>query len=258
MGILNATPDSFHSESRTPEVQMAVDRAGEMLRLGATIIDIGGQSTRPGAAMVAATEEMQRAVPIVEAVVKALPQAIVSIDTFYADVAKEAVKAGASIVNDVSAASIDPDLLRIVAELQVPYVLMHMNGIPAGPHTVKEYTNVSREVIYWLSEKMVSLRLAGVADIIVDPGFGFGKNAADNAKLMQELDHFEVLSAPVMVGISRKKMIQNIAHTDASGALNATTSAHTVALMRGASILRVHDVKEAVEAVEIVQAFSIS
>jgi dihydropteroate synthase len=256
MGILNATPDSFHPASRLPEAQAAVDRAGEMLQQGASILDIGGQSTRPGAQLVEATEELDRALPVVEAVLKAFPDVLISVDTFRSEVAKAALTSGAAMVNDVSAATLDEALLEVVAAFQVPYVLMHMTGIPAGAHTMREYSNVTREVVYFLSEKLAQLRRRGIADVIVDPGFGFGKNLANNCQLMRELDHLEVLEVPIMVGVSRKKMVQQLTFTDAEHALNGTTAAHAVALMKGAHILRVHDVREAVEAVNVVMALT--
>ena len=255
MGIMNATPDSFYMGSRLRDAETAVRRAGEMLENGAGIIDIGGQSTRPGSAPVGAGEELRRVVPVIEAVTKQFPEAIISVDTYYADVAAAAVDAGAAIINDVSAGTIDEDLLPLAARLRVPYVLMHMQGHPQTMQLNPQYQNVTLEVFDALNKKLHSLRSMGIHDVIIDPGFGFGKNAVHNFKLLRELHFFQQLSCPVMVGLSRKATVYKTLGITAEEALNGTTVMHTIALLNGAHILRAHDVRAAKEAITLVQAY---
>ncbi|MFL5809302.1 MAG: dihydropteroate synthase [Flavisolibacter sp.] len=251
MGILNVTPDSFYAGSRSNSVDDILKRANEMIAEGAMIIDIGGQSTRPGSIKISAQEELDRVIPAVEAIHQQFPEQLISIDTFYASVAKEAVAAGASIVNDVSAGTIDDDLLTSVAEMRVPYVLMHMKGHPENMQENPQYKNVAMEVFDFLNFKIAELTQAGILDIIVDPGFGFGKTANHNFRLLHELSWLSQMGKPIMVGISRKGTIYRTLGVTAEEALNGSTVMHTIALMNGANILRVHDVKEAMEAVKI-------
>jgi dihydropteroate synthase len=255
MGIINTTPDSFFVGSRTQALDAVVSRAEQMVRDGAAILDLGGQSTRPGSSPVSAQEEAERVIPAVEAVHRKLPGQLISIDTFYASVARQAVAAGASIVNDVSAGSLDEGLLPAVAELGVPYVLMHMPGTPQNMQDHSPYKNVTLEVFDFLSFKIAELRQAGINDIIVDPGFGFGKNAADNFRLLHGLSFFKQLDKPLMVGLSRKATVYKTLGVDAGAALNGSTVLHTIALLNGATILRAHDVKEAMEAIRLVGAY---
>lgn len=251
MGIINMTPDSFYSGSRSNALDDLLFRAEKMLREGAGILDVGGQSTRPNSTQISADEEMQRVIPAIEAICKNFPQQIVSIDTFYAKVAREAVNAGAGMVNDVSAGSLDKELISTVAELQVPYVLMHMPGTPQTMQNLPSYKNVTLEVFDFLVYKLVELIKAGIHDLIVDPGFGFGKTAAHNFQLLKELSCFSQLKKPLMVGLSRKATIYKTLGITPEEALNGTTVMHTIALLNGANILRVHDVKEAVETIKL-------
>lgn len=251
MGIINMTPDSFYSGSRSNALDDLLFRAEKMLREGAGILDVGGQSTRPNSTQISADEEMQRVIPAIEAICKNFPQQIVSIDTFYAKVAREAVNAGAGMVNDVSAGSLDKELISTVAELQVPYVLMHMPGTPQTMQNLPSYKNVTLEVFDFLIYKLAELIKAGIHDLIVDPGFGFGKTAAHNFQLLKELSCFSQLKKPLMVGLSRKATIYKTLGITPEEALNGTTVMHTIALLNGANILRVHDVKEAVETIKL-------
>ena len=247
MGIVNLTPDSFYA--RHPDHLM--ETVEDMLEAGADFIDLGGQSTRPGATLLTAEEELQRVLPCIQQITQHFPGAMVSIDTFYAHVAKAAVEHGAAMVNDVSGGDLDPTLFETISRLNVPYILMHHNGIPAGGKEMEVHEDVIQTVMYSLSKKLSLLRALGIKDIILDPGFGFGKNVQQNYKILEELNSIALLGCPVLVGISRKKMIQQVVGTDAGGALNGTTAAHMIALINGASVLRVHDVKEAVETIRI-------
>jgi dihydropteroate synthase len=254
MGIINTTPDSFYSGSRINEVDAVLKRAGQMITDGASIIDIGGQSTRPGNKRISANEECERVIPFVEAIHKRFPEIIISIDSFYSSVVKEAVEAGASMVNDVSAGSIDKDLISTVASLNVPYVLMHMKGDPQTMQQNPTYNNVVLEVFDFLNAKTKELHEAGIHDIILDPGFGFGKTTQHNFELLNSLDFFNQLSKPLLTGLSRKATVYKTLGISAEEALNGTTVLNTLSLLKGASILRVHDVKEARQAITLVQA----
>ena len=255
MGIINMTPDSFYAGSRKRELDAVVQAAGQMMDEGATFIDIGGQSTRPGSKRVSAAEEGDRVIYAVEAIKKAFPQAIISIDSFYSDVVRAAVHAGASIVNDVSACSIDPELAPTVASLQVPYVLMHMKGDPQTMQLNPVYDNVVLEVFDELNKKMNTLIQAGIKDIIIDPGFGFGKTIAHNLQLLSGLSFLQQLNKPILVGLSRKASIYKSLGITPEEALNGTTVLNTISLMNGASILRVHDVRAAVEAIHLTSLY---
>lgn len=254
MGILNITPDSFYAGSRWREEDEILSRADKMLNEGAAILDIGGQSTRHGSERLTADEELQRVLPAIDAILNKFPDAVISIDTFYSEVAKRAVAHGAAIVNDISAGLLDDKMFETVAQLQVPYILMHMQGEPQTMQHNPDYENVVSDVVKFFSEKIKALRLLGVNDILLDPGFGFGKNQDHNVELMQHLDALTIFGLPLLVGISRKKMVQRMIDTDAAGALNGTTALNTIALIKGAQLLRVHDVKEAVEAVKVYKA----
>lgn len=256
MGILNVTPDSFFAGSRvemrgnlTTEV---VDRAGQMLREGATFLDIGGYSTRPGAPDISLAEEADRVLPAIEAILHAWPDALISVDTFRADVARQAVETGACMVNDVAGGTLDPDMFQTVAQLGVPYILMHLRGTPQTMQSLAKYDNVVTEVIDELGNQLAKLRALGHKDVILDPGFGFAKTPAHNFALLNELEAFRLFSEPLLVGVSRKSTIWRTLGITADEALNGTTVLNTVALLKGASILRVHDVREAVEAVTLV------
>lgn len=255
MGILNVTPDSFFEGSRMRALDDLLKKAENMLAQGATFIDIGGYSTRPGAAEVAIDDEISRVVPAVEHLHKNLPEAVLSIDTFRAKVAKYAIEVGAHIINDISSGEDDADMLSTVAALgAVPYIMMHKRGTPQTMQQFTQYTDITLDVLEYFNQKIAAAKQAGIVDLIIDPGFGFAKTQEQNYELLKQLHHFHITGLPILVGVSRKKMIQNITHTDAAGALNGTSVVNTIALLNGAQILRVHDVKEAVECINIVKA----
>lgn len=254
MGILNVTPDSFYSGSRKTEVDEALRRVEQYLLEGAAIIDIGAQSTRPTSEFLSAEEEIQRLKPVLSAINKEFPDATLSIDTFYADVARFSVEEhNVGIINDISGGELDIRMFETVADLNVPYILMHMKGTPQTMQQQTDYNNLLEDVVLYLSEKVRALHFLGVNDIIIDPGFGFAKDVKQNYELMSCLSFFKNFELPLLVGISRKSMITKFFDVPASEALNGTTVLNTYALLNGANILRVHDVKEAVEAVRIVE-----
>jgi dihydropteroate synthase len=252
MGILNTTPDSFYAKSRV-SLDEVVDKAGIMLELGATILDIGGYSTRPGAVEVEEATELERVLPVIEALSVQLPQAILSVDTFRAQVAEASIKAGAHMINDVGGGTLDEVMFDTIARLKVPYILMHMRGTPQTMQHYTEYDHFLTDVLLDLAKKLQQLRTLGVADVIIDPGFGFAKTQEQNFELLNRLEILKDLDCPLLVGISRKGMIWKSLDIEPSEALNGTTVLNTMALLKGASILRVHDVKEAVEVVRLVQ-----
>ena len=251
MGILNITPDSFYAQSRTTPTEV-LHKAEQMLEEGATFVDIGGYSSRSNAQEVSPQEELQRVVPVVEALVKHFPDIRISVDTFRAEVARESLEAGACIINDISAGQIDPAIWEVVAHYQVPYITMHMRGTPQTMQTYTEYDKLTKDILYYFSQIKDKARQLRINDLIVDPGFGFSKTLAQNYELMQQLALFKALECPILVGISRKSMIYKLLDTTPEAALNGTTVLNTFALLHGADILRVHDVKEAVECVKIV------
>jgi dihydropteroate synthase len=250
MGILNATPDSFHAASRVV-VDDALRKAERMLEEDAAILDVGGMSTRPGSEAINEAEERRRVLPVIAAIHARFPEAWISIDTYRSRVAQDAVEAGARLVNDISAGTLDPDMLHTVAILGVPYVAMHMQGTPATMQHDPRYEDVCAEVTRFLSERLSAARAAGIADVLLDPGFGFGKSTAHNHALLHGLERIATLGAPVLVGLSRKRMINEVLGITAAEALNGTTVLNTVALLKGAQVLRVHDVREAVQAVAL-------
>ena len=251
MGILNITPDSFYAQSRTTPAEV-LRKAEQMLEEGATFVDIGGYSSRPNPQEVSPQEELQRVVPVVKALVKHFPDIRISVDTFRAEVARESLEAGACIINDISAGQIDPAIWEVVAHYQVPYIAMHMRGTPQTKQTYTEYDKLTKDILYYFSQIKDKARQLRINDLIVDPGFGFSKTLAQNYELMQQLALFKALECPILVGISRKSMIYKLLDTTPEAALNGTTVLNTFALLHGADILRVHDVKEAVECVKIV------
>jgi dihydropteroate synthase len=253
MAILNITPDSFYSASRTASVDEALQKAGEFLKAGATIIDIGAYSSRPGASDLSEQEELDRIVPVVEALVATYPEAILSIDTFRAAVAEAGVKAGAHIINDISGGTLDPGMFEIVGKLQVPYILMHMKGTPQTMSQEAHYDDVVLEVVNYFSEKVAMLRALGVKDIILDPGFGFAKTRDHSYELLNHLEDLKIFGLSFLVGFSRKSMISKFLNVDPADALNGTTVLNTLALQKGASILRVHDVTPALECLKLVE-----
>jgi dihydropteroate synthase len=251
MGILNVTPDSFYDGGRHGDLDAVRRKTEQMLREGAAIIDIGGMSSRPGAELVSEAIELSRIIPAIEIVAREFPEAIVSVDTFRAQVARRAVEAGAAMVNDISAGRLTEGMYETVAELGVPYILMHMKGSPQTMQYQAQYDDVVQEVLDFFIAETGRLREAGVKDIILDPGFGFAKNIGHNFQLLQSLHVFRMLSYPVLAGISRKSMIYRTLGIPPEEALNGTTALHMVALQQGAALLRVHDVKEAVETIRL-------
>lgn len=253
MGIINATPDSFFSGSRQPGLDASLHKAEQMLKEGAAILDIGGQSTRPGSAALGASEELKRLLPVIETIHLHFPEAILSIDTYHAKVARQTVEAGASIINDISAGYMDATMLSTVATLQVPYVCMHMIGTPQTMQQYATYEDVTREVIDFFIHRIEDCRLAGIHDVIIDPGIGFSKTIQHNFRLLKDLSLFRLLQKPLLLGISRKSTICKTLGITPEEALNGTTVLNTIGLMNGAQILRVHDVKEAVEAIQLTE-----
>lgn len=252
MGILNATPDSFYAVSRVSVAAEMSRRALDMLEAGAGCLDVGGYSTRPGAAEVPEDEEYRRLAEALESIRKVAPDALVSVDTFRAGVARRCVEEwGVGIINDVGGGTLDPEMFAVVADLGVAYVLMHMRGTPQTMAECTDYGDVTAEVLTDLAFKLDKLRGMGVADVIIDPGFGFAKTVGQNFELLRNLEAFKALDAPLLAGLSRKSMIWKSLGTDAAGSLNGTTVLNMAALMNGADILRVHDVPEAVECVKL-------
>jgi len=258
MGILNITPDSFFDGGKYKEEIAIIERVRKMLDEGATFIDVGGYSSRPGAAHISEEEELERVVPVVELLLANFPGIIISVDTFRSAVAKACVLKGAAMINDISAGEMDSNMFSVVADLQVPYIMMHMAGTPQNMQSNPQYGNIVNELLRYFSEKTQQLKLLGLKDVLIDVGFGFGKTLEHNYELLQQLSLFKTLDFPLLVGVSRKSMLYKPLGITADKALNATTVAHTLALVNGASILRVHDVKEAVEAVKIVGLNSVS
>ncbi|MEO7213806.1 dihydropteroate synthase [Mucilaginibacter sp.] len=254
MGIINITPDSFYAGSRKTDTASVIQQAEKMLTDGATFLDLGAYSSRPGALDISVDEETGRLLPAVEAIVKNVPEAIISIDTFRASVAEAAIKAGAHIINDISGGSLDAEMFATVARLQVPYILMHMKGTPQNMVQQAQYEDIFAEVFDYFVRRIYQLKKLGVHDIIIDPGFGFAKTAEQGYALMSRMQEFNLLQLPVLAGVSRKRMIYGLLGHTAEEALNGTTVLNTIALTKGAGILRVHDVREAVEAVKIWEA----
>lgn len=254
MGILNITPDSFFAESRKQGEQEIVTRVAEILAQGGKIVDIGAQSTRPSSTLLSSKEEIERLKPALNIINKEFPDAILSVDTFYSDVARFCVEEhGVDIINDISGGEMDKNMFDTVASLNVPYILMHMRGTPQTMSQLTDYNNLIQDIFYYFSKKIAELHLKGVNDIIIDPGFGFSKTIDQNYELMASLKGFSIFELPLLVGISRKKMIYNLIDSTAEESLNGTSILNTFALQNGADILRVHDVKEAVEAVKITE-----
>jgi len=247
MGILNITPDSFYASSRMQHDKQLLDTAEAMLHAGADVLDLGAQSTRPGAVMVDADTESARLIPALAAVKRRFPEAIISVDSFRSAVVREAADAGADIINDISAGDDDPGMLAAVAALNLPYIAMHKKGVPASMQENPQYDDVVAEVLSYFARKITELAAMGIHDVWIDPGFGFGKTTTHNFRLLRALEDFQVLGKPLLVGVSRKGMVWRTLGITPEEALNGSTVLHTLALMKGASILRVHDVKEAVQ-----------
>ncbi|WP_091424117.1 dihydropteroate synthase [Formosa sp. Hel1_31_208] len=253
MGILNVTPDSFYDGGRYRNMSAILKQVETMLNEGATFIDIGAYSSKPNANHVSEAEELQRIIPIVEYLVKNFPEVILSVDTFRSQVAKQCVLAGASMINDISAGHLDKAMLKTVAELSVPYIMMHMRGTPQTMQQLTSYDDLIKDILIYFSERIAVARNLGIIDLIIDPGFGFAKTLEQNYELLDKLELLQMAGLPLLAGVSRKSMIYKILENSSAEALNGTTVLNTIALQKGASILRVHDVMEAVECIQLTQ-----
>ncbi len=251
MGILNLTPDSFYDGGKYKNESEIVSQVETMLKNGATFIDIGAYSSRPNATHISEAEELQRLLPIITLLIEEFPEIIISIDTFRSEVAKQGIQAGAALINDISAGKLDENMLQTVANLQVPYIMMHMKGTPQNMKEHANYNNIMKELLFYFSERINEAKKLGIKDIIVDPGFGFAKNTAQNFEVLKHLELLETLKFPILAGVSRKSMIYKTLENTAQEALNGTTVLNTIALQKGATILRVHDVKEATETIKL-------
>ncbi len=251
MGILNVSPDSFYDGGKFIEENSILEKAEELISGGAQIIDIGGASSRPGAEFITAEAEKKRIIPVIRSVSRKFPDIIISVDTWRSELASEAIRNGAHIINDISGGDLDPEMFKTVARLKVPYILMHMKGIPKSMQEEPVYEDLITEIIQYFQVRIVQLRTLGVQDIVIDPGFGFGKNLADNYRLLARIEDFNILECPILAGFSRKSMINKILGTTPDTALNGTSILNTIALMKGVQLLRVHDTKEASECIKI-------
>ena len=251
MGILNVTPNSFYDGGKFKSESEFLDQTEKMVTDGATFIDIGAYSSKPNAAFVSEEEEIARIVPILNLILTHFPETLISIDTFRSKVAKLSIENGASIINDVSAGSLDEKMFEVIAQYNVPYIMMHMRGNPNTMQSLTNYENIVKDILFYFSEKVAKARSFGINDLIVDPGFGFAKSTNQNFEVLQKLELFQFLELPILVGFSRKSMIYKTLNTSSNEALNGTTVLNTISLNKGASILRVHDVKEAVECVTL-------
>jgi dihydropteroate synthase len=253
MGIINLTPDSFYDGGKFYSEKDVIYQAQKMLEEGATFLDLGGYSSRPGAKFVSEEDELNRLLPVVKTLIKEFPNVNLSIDTFRSKIAKTCLENGACMINDISAGLLDPQMLGVIANYKVPIVMMHMRGTPETMMLNTNYENLTNDIIYFFSERIAKARALGINDIIVDPGFGFSKKLDQNFELFNNLEQFLFLNTPILIGISRKSMIQKILNTSATESLNGTTALHSIALQKGVSILRVHDVKEAYETISLLQ-----
>ena len=251
MGILNLTPDSFYDGGRNNSLRDALKKTEQILSEGADLIDIGAYSSRPGAEHITEETESDRMIPVLKTIVKEFPEAILSIDTFRSGIAKAAIQEGAAMINDISAGSLDSEMFQTIADLGVPYIMMHMKGTPQNMSSQTDYQDITTEVCRYFTAKIQQLKELGVNDLIVDPGFGFSKTLEQNYELLGNLEHLRTAGHPVLAALSRKSMIYKLLNSDAEHALNGTTAANTIALMKGANILRVHDVRAAAEVVKI-------
>jgi dihydropteroate synthase len=251
MGIVNVTPDSFFDGGKLTDADAVVFQVEKMLQEGATFIDLGGYSSKPGAEFVSEAEELNRVIPVVKLLVEKFPDILLSIDTFRSEVAKQAIENGAALINDISAGLLDENMLETVAKLQVPYIIMHMKGTPKTMQSLANYDDLLKEMNFYFSERIAKARRFGLNDIIIDPGFGFAKTLEQNYELLQNLELLQFHNLPILAGISRKSMIYKALETAPEAALNGTTFLHAFCLQKGANILRVHDVKEAVECVKL-------
>lgn len=254
MGILNATPDSFHADSRTTDIGIALQMVDDMIREGVDMVDVGGQSTRPGSSSIGSDAEKNRVVPLIREIRSRYPVLPISIDTYHASVASAAMDEGADLINDISGGELDPAILTVAGKFSVPFICTHMQGRPENMQANPHYEDVLSEVMSFFRRKQRECEAAGIRDLIIDPGFGFGKTLAHNYALLSGIDVLKALGHPLLVGVSRKSMIREVLGVTTAEALNGTTVLHTISLMKGADILRVHDVREAREAVMLVDA----
>ena len=252
MGILNVTPNSFYDGGKHKEINSIIHQVDKMLSEGADFIDIGAYSSKPSAEFVSEEEEIKRLVPIVKSLVETFPNIILSVDTFRAQVAKASVENGVAMVNDIAAGLLDDKMLETVAELKVPYIMMHMRGNPQTMQSLTDYSDIVKEMIFYFSERIQKARSFGISDIVIDPGFGFAKTLEQNYEVLHKMELFSMLELPILAGISRKSMIYKVLENSPQEALNGTSVLNTIALQKGAKILRVHDVKEAVECIKLV------
>ena len=251
MGILNVTPNSFYDGGKFTLSENGLSQVGKMLEEGATFIDIGAYSSKPNAEFVSEEEERSRILPVVKSILKQFPDALISIDTFRSRIAAVCIENGAAIINDISAGNLDEKMMEVVAKYNVPYIMMHLRGTPQTMQSQTNYENIIKEIVFYFSEKVNKARSLGINDLIVDPGFGFAKTLEQNYEVLQNLELFQMLDLPILAGISRKSMVYKPIGVTANEALNGTTVLNTIALSKGANILRVHDVKEAVECVKL-------
>jgi dihydropteroate synthase len=257
MGILNCTPNSFYDGGKYKTEKELLHQVEKMLLEGATFIDIGAYSSKPNAEMVSEQEELERIVPVLHLILKHFPDSILSIDTFRSEVARIGIEVGAAIINDISAGNLDEKMMETVAKLQVPYIMMHLKGTPQSMQSFAHYENIVKEMLFYFSERVAKARSFGINDLIIDPGFGFAKTATQSYEVLQKLELFQMLELPLLVGVSRKSMIYKTLGVPPDEALNGTTILNTYALTKGAQILRVHDVKEAVECVKLYHKINI-
>ena len=249
MGILNITPDSFYDGNRYHSDALILAQVEKLLREGASFIDLGASSSRPNAVEISHEEEQSRLLPVVKLILDHFPETLLSIDTFRSSVARQSLDLGAAMINDISASTLDTKMMEVVSEFKVPYVMMHMRGRPQTMSTLTQYDDVVKDMLFYFSEKVANARSLGINDLIIDPGFGFAKTLEQNYEILQKLELFQNLDLPILAGISRKSMVHRVLNSSAEEALNGTTALHMIALMKGASILRVHDVKEALECI---------
>lgn len=253
MGILNVTPDSFYDGGRFRNSSAVMRQVDQMLEEGATFIDVGAHSSKPNADDVSEAEELQRILPVVDLIIKNFPDVVLSIDTFRSEVAKQCIDAGASLINDISAGLLDNTMLNTVAALKVPYIMMHMRGNPKTMQQQTDYDDVMKDILFYFSERIEKARTLGIVDLVIDPGFGFAKTLEQNYELLNLLELLTISELPILVGLSRKSMIYKTLESSAKDSLNGTTVLNTIALQKGASILRVHDVKQAMECIKLTQ-----
>ncbi|MEO9022040.1 MAG: dihydropteroate synthase [Ginsengibacter sp.] len=256
MGILNLTEDSFYAGSRVQDVEAIRAKAGDMIREGAGILDIGAQSTRPGSNRIPAEEELGKLLPAITSLIASFPEIIISIDTYHAQVAEKCIHAGAAIINDISGGEMDKNMIPTVAKMNVPYICMHIRGTPETMQQNTQYQNITKEILDFFIMKTEECKRAGIKDIIIDPGFGFGKNISQNFLLLKNMSVFKMLGKPILAGLSRKSTIYKTLKVPVEDSLNGTTVLNTIALLNGASILRVHDVKEAKEAITLFESYN--